>query len=595
MSFVLLLLTILVVPVFAQEILPAIQVEAKKEISDFSFFSSKNISTIELETDASSMISTHLEHIPGVVSNQNGGPGSRVSYFFRGTESRHVGFTLDGLKINDTSNNDRQFDSAFFTSPFLKEMDVHLGPQPVLFGSDAMGGIVELKTRKGESAPETRLTFNAGSFGTVNSSLGQDWLQGGNQGSLTFTKFRTDGISRLNKKRFNATERDSADITQISSSSQHQWKSKFQTDLLVSFLRGKNELDGFTDDNSHDKSENDQYILQQKTNVELTAISAISYRTGLNRHQRRFNTLSEGTQSYQGNLIQNEVIHRQDLGKLGLISGLSTDHEDTKIGRVNRNFDLHSLFIQSSLKLEAIKFQVGLRADHHTKYGEFYSSTAGALMHLGFNEFSVQYSQGYKAPSLYQLYGFPLSGSPVGNANLVPEKNRSGEASWKVKTEWIDGGVTLFQNRLSNLITYSNQGFLNQGAFITEGSEASILVKGSKVQIEPSFTNQFFRNAKTAVLRRPYNTSGLKVNFLPTEKFVLSTRLNWQDSRKDIDENGKVVKLNSYETVDLTVQYVNEKNDFGIQLTNVMNREYENLYGYNVMPRSIFFHMGQKL
>ena len=152
---------------FAETDLDVIEVEAEKDIRRFTFVSSHVIPAFELENTPVGIVSPALEKVPGLIISQNGGPGGRVSFFMRGTEGRHISFTLDGLKINDTSNTDRQFDAAFLTSPFIKDITVHKGPQAVMYGSDALGGMIEMKSRKGEDAPETRLSINAGSFATI--------------------------------------------------------------------------------------------------------------------------------------------------------------------------------------------------------------------------------------------------------------------------------------------------------------------------------------------------------------------------------------------------------------------------------------------
>ena len=136
MSWLNLILIFLPLYSFAQNVLPTVHVNAYKEVSEFHYGTSSIISEDALSTDPLPLASTQLSKVPGVIAIQNGGPGGRVSYFFRGTESRHVAFTLDGLKLNDPSNNDRQFDAAFFTSAFLKDMNIHMGPQSVLFGSE---------------------------------------------------------------------------------------------------------------------------------------------------------------------------------------------------------------------------------------------------------------------------------------------------------------------------------------------------------------------------------------------------------------------------------------------------------------------------
>ena len=580
----------------AEEIfdLQRIEIFARKDLSVFTFSSPSTLSTAELEFGPTGQLSSHFNDVPGVIANQNGGPGGRVSYFIRGTESRHVAYTLDGLKLNDPSNTDRQFDSAFFSAPFLKSVDIHKGPQSVLFGSDSMGGLIEMVSRKGDEAPATRVSFNGGSFGTIDTSISNDWkTQKGSKGTFTGYRFHSDSISRLNKKRFNATERDASDITQITSSSAHRWSSKVNSDFLFSYLRGENELDGTAKDNSYDQSTNDQYLFQQKTNLKLSSSEAISIRNGLNRHQRTIDSLSSGQSSFQGLLFQNEALYRREEKSNDLLVGLATEHEELKIKNLARNFDLHSIFSQGAFRFSDFKVHLGARVESHVQYGFFYTGSSGLAYAFKKHLLTLQYSQGYKAPSLYQLYAPPLLGNAIGNASLVPERNHSWEAGWKMGEDHFETGLVLFQNRLSNLITFTTgQGYVNQGVFIAEGVELSGKIKQRFIQFSSSFIMQEFKEENSVVLRRPLNSLLIGVAVFPTENSEVSVKNRWFSNRKDLDPSGNTIKLNGYEVMDVGIKYVLSELDLGIQVLNVLNRDYEELYGYSIMPRSVFGHIG---
>ncbi len=579
---------LLLAPLFigASTELDSINVEAEKDVARFTFTPSETVTPVQLEHQPIGLLSPELEKVPGLVANQNGGPGGRVSFFLRGTESRHVSFTLDGLKINDASNTDRQFDAAFVTAPFLREVVIHKGPQAVLFGSDALGGMIELKTRRGENAPETRLSVNAGSFGTIGSGLTKDWATPKANGTLTATRFHSDGISRLNKKRHDADERDATDITQLTSSSEHRWHRKIQTELLATYLHGKAEQDGFGDDNSHDYSQNDQYVLQQRTNLALDDNQAISLRNGLSRHQRRNNSLSYGEDVFSGDLIQQELVHRLETGPWGILTGLATEHESAGARGLDRSFDLHSGFLQSSFRRGKFRFHSGGRVERHTRYGTFSTGAAG----MGWEGFSVQYSQGYKAPSVYQLFAPPLGGQPIGNSELRPETNHSLEASWKMSKDDLDLAVSAFQNRLTNLFTFiSGQGYFNQQRFIAEGVEFSGKLRTRWAEFSSSFTHQQFKDSEAVVLRRPYNILHGGISFFPEETLELNVSGRWFSSRRDFDG-----KLNPYEVLDLGLRKNWARDDVSVQIRNLLNREYEELYGFSVLPRSLFVGYGHR-
>ena len=571
---------------FAETDLDPIEVEATKDIERFTFSNSVVIEANQLNNEPLGLISTALEKVHGLVASQNGGPGGRISFFLRGTESRHLSFTLDGLKINDTSNTDRQFDAAFMPSPALRDMTVYKGPQAVLFGSDAMGGLIEMRTRKGENAPETRLTVNGGSFGTLSSSLSKDWQSEKNNGSLTLLRFHSDGISRLNQKRYDAKEKDATDITQMTSSSEHRWGDKTQTDLLSGYINGKAEQDGYGEDTSQDYTRNDQYFLQQKTNYTLNEAQAISLRNGFNRHQRLNSSHQSTEEFFNGNLFEHELIHRLEHGPFGVISGISNEHEHAKAINLDDSFDLNSIFSLASFLMDDFKMHLGARSDRHSKYGVFNTGSAG----LAFQEFLLQYSEGFKAPSLYQLYGPDSFGSPVGNPDLIPETNHSMEISWKRSKEAYDAGISLFQNRLSNLFTYSfEKGYINQQKFIAEGIELSGKRRMNSFEFSGSFTHQQFKEEKVTILRRPYNIAFGGISYFPNESMELNVNSRWYSSRKDFE-----AKLNGFEVLDLGIKKTWEEDEMTLQLRNVLNREYEEIYGFSVLPRSVFAGYGHQ-
>lgn len=586
--------------VWADEVydLDKIEILAWKDFQQFNLGDSTKITSEHYPHSSPKSISALLRDVPGLVLSQDGGPGGRTSVFMRGVESRHVVFTLDGLKLNDVSNVDRQFDLAFFSTPLIKEIVIYKGPQAVMLGSDAMGGAIELISHKGEKAPLTTVQVLGGSFGTVDSSLRRDWANNDRKstGSLVLHQMRTDGISRLNQKRFHAKEADRASVLQASSSSSHQWSKKTHSNLLINFTRGHNELDGSKSDNSHDRSQNDQYILQQKTHFQLGAQQGLSLRNGLNRHQRFIDTLLQGQDSINGSNIENEVLFRQKLKNQDYLMGLSSQHEEFKLKKIEREFDVHAFFLQSSFQFETLKLQAGLRTEQHQKYGDFQTGSAGLLYRIHSHEFRIQSSQGYKAPSLYQLYAPEIAGDPVGNQGLLPEKNNSIEAGWEYWDSSLGGAVNIFQNNLFDLITYAQgQGYLNQSEFTAQGVELNGKFVLNEFLCRASYTFQDFKKNQQIVLRRPRQNWLVSIVHTFTEKWEFETKFKWYSHRYDLDPDGIETKLNSFETVDFGIRYFFKKVSLGLRVSNLFSRDYEELYGYSVMPRAYFLELNSEI
>src|SRR5690606_19528975 len=104
--------------------------------------------------------------------------------------------------------------------------------------------------------------------------------------------------------------------------------------------------------------------------------------------------------------------HRGEIGPHGFLTGISADKETASTRTLDRSLELFSAFFQTAFEKNDFKFHAGVRADKHSRYDSFFTGSVGA----GFKNFALQYSRGYKAPTLYQLYGPDSFGSPVGNS-----------------------------------------------------------------------------------------------------------------------------------------------------------------------------------
>lgn len=579
-----LFLALSVVPLttFSQEELAPVEVVNPKEAAPYTYGRSHVVEEQELRRETLPLFSQILDHLPGVTSAPSGGPGGRTSIFIRGTEVRHVAFTLDEMKLNDVSNMDRQFDAAFLTLPALSSVAVYHGPQSVVYGSDALGGLIEMRTRKGEGAPKTEIGFTGGSFGTFATTLIQDWKSGDHQGTLSLFRMRSEGISRLNKKRFAAKEDDASENTQITTSSRHRWNDRISTDVLASYIRGYNELDGNSDDNSVDESTNDQYLLQQKTSLRVKDSLKASLRTGLSRHDRRIESMLWGEDVYSGNLIQNELLVRNKGESGEFLVGFMHEHEEGHFQEFRPKSDLFSLFAQGLQRVGSLEFQAGLRGERHSRFGNFLAGSAGvAHGWSGGNRLALQFSRGYKTPALYQLFA-----PQYGNRDLNPETNSAWELKWEKKTDTAETGASLFQNHLGNLIGFTNK-YENQNDHKIQGVEFWQLFKQNDWMLRFSGNHQRYMDNREKILLRPYNTAQVSGSWFPSDDQELFTKFKWVDSR--LDSTGFTEeKLNPYETVDVGYRHVFGMHELTLQVINIFDREYEDRYGYSVLPRAYY-------
>ena len=145
--------------------------------------------------------------VPGIDFAQTGGPGSQTSAFIRGTNSQHTKVLLDGIPLNDPSSPGRAFDFGTFSLDNVDRIEVLRGAQSTLYGSDAIGGVINIITKRGQGPAQYRFSSLGGTFGTWQESAG---VSGGNERyyySLNGSFLNTDGFSAASR-RFGNTEND---------------------------------------------------------------------------------------------------------------------------------------------------------------------------------------------------------------------------------------------------------------------------------------------------------------------------------------------------------------------------------------------------
>ena len=144
--------------------------------------------------------------VPGLNIVQAGGPGGQTSIFLRGTNSNHTKFLIDGIDVSDPSNPNRAFDLGQLLTGDIERIEVLRGPQSGLYGSDALGGVVSVITKKGEGPPKVTYSMEGGTFNTLNENGS---LSGGstnynysfNVNHFRAEDFRTDGLRSYAKYR----------------------------------------------------------------------------------------------------------------------------------------------------------------------------------------------------------------------------------------------------------------------------------------------------------------------------------------------------------------------------------------------------------
>lgn len=570
------------------------------EISDFSsslmdFVNSPVWQASAQDLAVTPLVQDVLSRAPGVIFTQNGGPGSRGAFFLRGSESRHTLFMIDGLRLNDPTNTDRHFDTAFLFSNQYQDVQLQRGPSPVLYGGDATSGVIELSPRRGPRASESSLrqiSLTTGSFDTLLASGQSDWKSQSHQGTFGIMSFKTQGFSRFNSQRTTSAEKDGAQSSQVFQASRHQWSQAFQTDLYLQGSLSEVEQDGFDNsgnpiDTSFDESQNKNLQFIQTTTYQGEL--ALSWlKTGINHIERDIKTLSQEKEFYRGDIRQVQLGQEVKTGAHTTIAGFNLDQENYQDKKLKASNDILSGFIQQKMTLDELSFFLGGRGESHQRYGEFFAYESSLQFHPRAEILTyVKYAQGYKAPSLYQLFGPDSFGSPVGNPNLDPELNRSLEGGIAWSGRFV-ADLIVFQQDFKNLIAYTNQGYANRGTLRVQGAELSLLSpEHFWGQLRMNLGVLDFSKYSQVPLRRPPSYGNISW-LLNQEKWGFEVGARFLASRFDNDFAGTRQRLSAYELLSGKIRYSQDASqDLILMLGNITDRQYEDIWGYAVAPLNL--------
>lgn len=548
-----------------------------------------------------------LKNLAGIEVYQSGGVGKQSSLFMRGTNSSHVLVLLDGVRISSATSGATAIDQIMLDQ--VERIEVVRGNASSLYGSDAIGGVVQIFTRSGKG----KMAFNGSAgFGTNNTQRVSAGL-GGQSGNTDFhmqvSKFRTDGVSAINPVIASNVnpDTDGYDNTSLSANVRHSLSAGH-------FLSAS-----LFDSNANNQTDN-PYGLSTDVNTSKAHIrkSAIASDNRISEGWQSKLQLSQGVDDIRNFLngspdvalgaqfkTTNDLLSWQNTLRVGnddaLIIGLEKLNQQVSSGtlysRTSRSDD--SLFTGYTGHFGAQQAQLNLRRDNYSDFG--IANTW--LLGYGFDvntawRVTANTSTAFKAPTLNDLfypftdYGFGYS--YVGNPNLKPERSLDNELGVHYANNGQSMDVVYFDNTIRDLIVGDNLpagSMINLNEARIDGVEVSVNSKFDDITLKFAMTQQNPRDAQTGqvLLRRAKLFTNLAVS-----RQIGAWRIGgeWQYSgeRQDIDINTfNRTTLGSYNQVNLITQYKLDKHlDLSLRADNLFKQDYMLAHGYNTLGRTLF-------
>ena len=569
-----------------------------------------------------------LLRTPGVSLSRNGGYGTATSLRIRGAESEHTVAVIDGVKLNDPSSTGGGFNFTNLLVGDIARIEVLRGPQSILWGSQAIGGVVNIVTASAEKALEASFDIEAGSRQTVSARA----AVGGKTGPLSWRiggqRFTTDGISS-HARAFGGVERDGYRNHNVSGRAELALSDHVSVEARGTYASGRVQFDGFNAD-SADYGLNKELVGYAGVNVDLADgrfRNRIAYgHTDTNRDN--FNPTRARPRSfeadgrnkrweYQGSFAFSDRIsavfgvenERSDFRSRSPATSLSTPLPAFARGEA----ELTSAYGQLSVEpVAGLTLNGGVRYDDHDRYGGQTLFAAGGVWQLPTGTvLRASYGEGFKAPSLYQLF------SEYGNVALDPEAADGWEAGVEqslfasklvIGASWFDRTTTnqIIYNSCSGTATnplcfvpgdpatrrfgyYSNVARskvhgVEAAAALTLGG---LVLDGNYSWIVAEDRSPGTANFGKWLPRRPRQTANASVSYAFDFGLGIGAAMRW--SGKSFDNASNATRLDDYTLVDLRAEYaLSDAVKLFARAENLFDEQYMTAFRYGSLGRSIY-------
>jgi vitamin B12 transporter len=536
----------------------------------------------ELREFQDTQVSDFLQRSSSFYVSQQGAPGSSSSVFLRGQEASSLAVYIDGVLVNDPTNPSRSYDFGHLSLSQVSKIQVFQGPQTVLHGASALGGVISITTLASQSKDQGQLSYQLERYQSHDASLSYSAKNAGLNWGIGVNHKNSKGFSSANTSAQGAPTPDGREFDQLQLSLQTQewsWKARYQHDQY--------DLDGFDSQTSlptdapYDTGLDEQWQISSNRQKQLSPTLWSNYLFSFKNSKRR--TQQDGKiSSFEGISWQLKLNHQwQQSSKLSAVFGIQGFLEKA-VRPLDNSRRSGGLYWLQHYENGSFLASMGARVESHQSSKEDQALSFSLAKKITAQQtLKYNYSTAYRTPSLSELFD-PL----YGNVGLEPENSQHHELSWLYNPSptGLKLQTSLFTTRTHSRISFDNQSLksVNKGSSAIYGLEVRagghILRPDTQVQIEGTVLKAYDLESGNDLLRRPRQKWGLSLSQKLIEQLSMNANLLWVSKRKEFNS----LTLPSYTQLDLLLKYrkQNEDQEFWAGVKNLLDEPNSGAAGY---------------
>ncbi|HEX5340546.1 MAG TPA: TonB-dependent receptor [Gammaproteobacteria bacterium] len=561
------------------------------------------ITAQQIQLSGAQDISALLQQYAGLDIASNGGPGQPSSLFLRGTNSNQTLVMINGVRINPASGSGAALANIRLTD--IARIEIVKGPRAALYGSDAIGGVINIFTRQASEGTHYGAQLGAGRYGSYQNAGHFEYGQNDSAFGISTSNYHSDGFPAVAGTDFDNGNTD------------RTWNAHGRTRLGAVALKfthwqssGNTQFTSFSNDPPYALAPFDEDYRNQITGLDVSTEFLPGWRSNLNLShmldrvdQSQADPFNPGQSPDFVHTQRNVVDWQNDiaLGKYQLLSaGLYSEAQHAGSQSFGLGYDapdhINALYLEDNLDLGAHRLVMAARNTHDQAFGDHITWNLDYGYALSKStRLTAGAGTGFRAPSATERFGFG------GNPDLQPEASQNLELGLR---QQLGAGqeltVSAFRNRLDNLIQY-----VVTPANLNGANENIARARIHGLEAEYRMTQPAWSWRSSVIFQRPENLDTGKLLLRRAER-SLTTALDWHNDstsfgvnllatapRHDLDFNtGAPVADAGYVLAGVSLrQQLGGGFAISGSVENLLDAHYQTAAGYNTAGRSLFVRL----